>query len=292
MVESIDAMTALTFQEIIMRLDAYWAAQGCLVVQPYDVEVGAGTAAPSTFLRVLGPEPWSVAYPQPSRRPDDGRYAENPNRYQHYFQYQVILKPAPADPLGAYLDSLAALGVSHASVYRHFESKAALRDAVTERWLESISTPLAAIASEEGPAPERLRRWLDGLVHAKRRKALEDPELFATYVELAAGARDVVRAHVETLVGQLARIVEDGVAGGALRADEPRAAARAAFDATSRFHNPAHAAEWSDPQIDDAYNALNANSVRAVNSSYGSAWLRPQQILDPRLLQIGGQISF
>jgi glycyl-tRNA synthetase len=105
-------MTALTFQEIIMRLDAYWASQGCLVVQPYDLEVGAGTGAPSTFLRVLGPEPWWVAYPQPTRRPADGRYAENPNRYQHYFQYQVILKPAPADPIGLYLASLAALGVS------------------------------------------------------------------------------------------------------------------------------------------------------------------------------------
>ncbi|MGE3267569.1 MAG: glycine--tRNA ligase subunit beta [Chloroflexota bacterium] len=105
-------MTGLTFQDIIMRLDAYWAAQGCVVAQPYDVEVGAGTAAPSTFLRVLGPEPWSVAYPQSSRRPADGRYAENPNRFQHYFQYQVILKPAPADPLGLYLASLAALGVS------------------------------------------------------------------------------------------------------------------------------------------------------------------------------------
>jgi len=105
-------MTALTFQEIIMRLDAFWAAQGCLVMQPYDTEVGAGTAAPSTFLRVLGPEPWSVAYPQSSRRPADGRYAENPNRFQHYFQYQVILKPGPADPPGLYLQSLAALGVS------------------------------------------------------------------------------------------------------------------------------------------------------------------------------------
>ncbi|MCC7367623.1 MAG: glycine--tRNA ligase subunit beta [Chloroflexi bacterium] len=105
-------MTGLTFQDIIMRLDAYWAAQGCVVAQPYDVEVGAGTAAPSTFLRVLGPEPWSVAYPQPSRRPADGRYAENPNRFQHYFQYQVILKPAPADPLGLYLASLAELGIS------------------------------------------------------------------------------------------------------------------------------------------------------------------------------------
>ncbi|MCC6173695.1 MAG: glycine--tRNA ligase subunit beta [Chloroflexi bacterium] len=105
-------MAGLTFQEIMMRLDAFWAANGCLVVQPYDVEVGAGTMAPSTFLRVLGPEPWNVAYAQPSRRPADGRYAENPNRYQHYFQYQVILKPAPSDPLGLYLASLAALGVN------------------------------------------------------------------------------------------------------------------------------------------------------------------------------------
>ena len=105
-------MAGLTFQDIIMRLDAFWAAQGCLVVQPYDVEVGAGTMAPSTFLRVLGPEPWWVAYPQPSRRPADGRYAENPNRYQHYYQYQVILKPGPSDPQGVYLASLAALGVS------------------------------------------------------------------------------------------------------------------------------------------------------------------------------------
>jgi glycyl-tRNA synthetase len=104
-------MPGLTFQEIIMRLDAFWSERGCLVMQPYDVEVGAGTMAPGTFLRVLGPEPWWVAYPQPSRRPADGRYAENPNRLQHYFQYQVILKPGPADPLGTYLASLAALGV-------------------------------------------------------------------------------------------------------------------------------------------------------------------------------------
>ncbi|MBA2241182.1 MAG: glycine--tRNA ligase subunit alpha, partial [Solirubrobacterales bacterium] len=105
-------MHALTFQEIMMRLDQFWAARGCLVMQPYDVEVGAATMAPATFLRVLGPEPWSVAYPQASRRPADGRYADNPNRYQHYFQYQVILKPGPADPLGLYLESLAAIGVN------------------------------------------------------------------------------------------------------------------------------------------------------------------------------------
>jgi glycyl-tRNA synthetase len=104
-------MNALTFQDIIMRLDAFWGSRGCLVTEPYDVEVGAGTNAPSTFLRVLGPEPWWVAYPQASRRPADGRYAQNPNRYQHYFQYQVILKPPPADPLGLYLESLHALGV-------------------------------------------------------------------------------------------------------------------------------------------------------------------------------------
>jgi len=105
-------MQGLNFQDVIMRLDQYWAEQGCLVVQPYDIEVGAGTMAPATFLRVLGPEPWNVAYPQPTRRPTDGRYAKNPNRYQHYFQYQVILKPAPGDPLGMYLRSLAALGIS------------------------------------------------------------------------------------------------------------------------------------------------------------------------------------
>lgn len=99
------------FQEIIMRLSRYWADQGCLVQEPYDVEVGAGTMAPATFLRVLGPEPWWVAYPQASRRPADGRYAENPNRYQHYFQYQVILKPGPPDPQGVYLKSLEALGI-------------------------------------------------------------------------------------------------------------------------------------------------------------------------------------
>jgi glycyl-tRNA synthetase len=99
------------FQEIIMRLNRFWADQGCVVAEPYDVEVGAGTMAPATFLRVLGPEPWNVAYPQGSRRPADGRYAENPNRYQHYFQYQVILKPSPPDPQEIYLRSLEALGI-------------------------------------------------------------------------------------------------------------------------------------------------------------------------------------
>ena len=112
------------------------------------------------------------------------------------------------------VDVARALGVSHGSVYRHFPSKAALRDAVTERWLAGISAPLAAVADEEGAAPERLQRWLDLLVHSKRRKALEEPELFATYVELTADAREVVKAHVDTLLGQLTRIIADGVARG------------------------------------------------------------------------------
>jgi len=101
----------MNFQELIFALNRYWAEQGCVVVQPYDMEVGAGTFHPSTFLRVLGPEPWKTAYVQPSRRPTDGRYGENPNRLQHYYQYQVILKPSPDNVLELYLDSLRSLGI-------------------------------------------------------------------------------------------------------------------------------------------------------------------------------------
>ena len=100
----------LTFQQIILTLQSYWDGQGCALLQPYDMEVGAGTSHTATFLRALGPEPWKAAYVQPSRRPKDGRYGENPNRLQHYYQYQVVLKPAPADILELYLGSLRALG--------------------------------------------------------------------------------------------------------------------------------------------------------------------------------------
>jgi glycyl-tRNA synthetase alpha chain len=100
----------LTFQQIILRLQDYWDRQGCALLQPYDMEVGAGTSHTATFLRALGPEPWKAAYVQPSRRPKDGRYGDNPNRLQHYYQYQVVLKPAPADILELYLGSLEALG--------------------------------------------------------------------------------------------------------------------------------------------------------------------------------------
>ena len=154
------------------------------------------------------------------------------------------------------VDVARALGVSHGSVYRHFGSKAALRDAVTERWLASISEPLEAVAGEETPARERLGRWLDLLVGSKRKKALDDPELFATYIELTAGAREVVKAHVQTLVGQLTRIISDGVQRGDLEVRDPSAAARAVFDATARFHNPIHAPEWSEPGVDAAYEGV------------------------------------
>ncbi|HVF63506.1 MAG TPA: glycine--tRNA ligase subunit alpha [Casimicrobiaceae bacterium] len=100
----------LTFQELILRLQTFWNAEGCALLQPYDMEVGAGTSHTATFLRALGPEPWRAAYVQPSRRPKDGRYGENPNRLQHYYQYQVVLKPSPADILDRYLASLQALG--------------------------------------------------------------------------------------------------------------------------------------------------------------------------------------
>ena len=101
----------MNFQDVILTLQRYWGQQGCALLQPYDMEVGAGTFHTATFLRALGPEPWRAAYVQPSRRPKDGRYGENPNRLQHYYQYQVALKPSPTDIQDLYLDSLRELGV-------------------------------------------------------------------------------------------------------------------------------------------------------------------------------------
>ncbi len=100
-----------SFQSLILKLHDYWSERGCVILQPYDIEVGAGTFHPATTLRALGPEAWNAAYVQPSRRPTDGRYGENPNRLQHYYQYQVILKPSPADSQDLYLDSLRHLGI-------------------------------------------------------------------------------------------------------------------------------------------------------------------------------------
>ncbi len=111
MAESPPPTPPATFQDLILALQHYWSARGCVLLQPYDLEVGAGTFHPATFLRAVGPEPWNAAYVQPSRRPTDGRYGENPNRLQHYYQFQVVLKPSPPDIQELYLDSLRTLGL-------------------------------------------------------------------------------------------------------------------------------------------------------------------------------------
>ena len=113
----------MNFQDVILNLQNYWSSKGCALHQPYDIEVGAGTFNPCTFFRVLGPEPYNAAYVEPSRRPADGRYGENPNRLQHYYQFQVILKPSPEDVQDLYLDSLISLGVSHKIKDRSMEGK-------------------------------------------------------------------------------------------------------------------------------------------------------------------------
>ena len=157
------------------------------------------------------------------------------------------------------------LGVSHGTVYRHFASKAALRDAIAERWLHEIAEPLRAIADGDEQAARRLRRWTEALVAAKRTRAQEDPELFATYVQLAGASRQVITEHVAALTDQLTRIISDGIDEGAFDAEDPGAAARAVFDATGRFHNPAHASEWSDPGIDVAFEGVWALVLRGLS---------------------------
>lgn len=154
------------------------------------------------------------------------------------------------------VDVARALKVSHGSVYRHFPSKAALRDAVAHRWLARVVIPLEAIVSDPGPAPERLRRWFDTLIALKRTKVTQDPELFATYLALAQDVREVTREHVDTLAAHLSKIIADGVARGEMVTDDAATAGRAALDATSRFHHPAHAMEWSEPGIDEKFEAV------------------------------------
>ncbi len=176
---------------------------------------------------------------------------------------EVLRRYGPAK--ATVLDVARALDVSHGSVYRHFASKAALRDAVTERWLGRISEPLQQVAAADGPALERLRRWLELLITTKRTRALEDPELFATYMALVAQSRQVVSAHVHTLTGQLASIIADGIASGAFAPVDPAVAGQAVFDATTRFHNPAHASQWSDPAIDKAFEGVWSLIVAALS---------------------------
>lgn len=154
------------------------------------------------------------------------------------------------------VDVARALGVSHGSVYRHFPSKAALREAVTQRWLDESHTLLTAVMAADGPADVRLRAWLSALFAAKRKKALDDPELFATYTVLVGEASQVIERHVADLVGQLQQIITTGLAKGELVTSDPAATARAVFDATIRFHDPVHAADWDQPGIEDAFDTL------------------------------------
>jgi AcrR family transcriptional regulator len=151
------------------------------------------------------------------------------------------------------VDVARALGVSHAAVYRHVATKAELRDLVVGRWAETTMPPLRAIAAKPGPAPERLRQLFDALIAVKRLRAADDPELFAAYRTLAADAESVVAAHLEELVALGATVIRSGVEEGTFRAVDAVAASRAVLFATSRFHHPIHAAEWTDPAIDAVY---------------------------------------
>jgi AcrR family transcriptional regulator len=169
------------------------------------------------------------------------------------------------------VDVARALGVSHGSVYRHFASKAALRDAVTARWLARIAGPLDAVAAGETPAPERLYRWLRELIEARRASAVEDPELLATSMVLVAEPGGAVAAHGDVLVAQLSRIVADGVARGELVSADPAASGRAILDATARFHDPAHRAEWADPEIDARFEAVWALLLRGLTKGLKKA---------------------
>ncbi|MFF1834106.1 TetR family transcriptional regulator [Streptomyces sp. NPDC058231] len=164
------------------------------------------------------------------------------------------------------VDVARALGVSHGSVYRHFRTKAALREAVTDRWLTRTEAALTEIidASAE-PAPAKLRHWLATLFEAKRHKAGGDPELFATYSVLM-GESTVVEAHIRRLVGQLRDIVEEGVRGGEFAVDDPTVAAQAVFDATARFHDPAYAAEWHNPTIGAEFDAVSDLLLRGLRA--------------------------
>ncbi|MDH6542124.1 TetR family transcriptional regulator [Streptomyces sp. SPB4] len=163
------------------------------------------------------------------------------------------------------VDVARALGVSHGSVYRHFPSKAALREAVTDRWLAKSVVVLERIASAPAEAaPSKLEAWLGALFEAKRQKAGADPELFATYTVLLAENSGVVDAHLTQLIDQLARIIGEGVEAGTLAAPDVPAAARAVFDATGRFHDPQYAADWISPTIVPEFEAVTSLIIRGL----------------------------
>ncbi|MFJ6941070.1 TetR family transcriptional regulator [Streptomyces sp. NPDC101132] len=176
---------------------------------------------------------------------------------------EVLRRYGPAK--ATVVDVARALGVSHGSVYRHFPSKAALREAVTDRWLGRTVGLLAEIVEAPAePAPSKLEAWLEALFDAKRHKAGDDPELFATYTVLLAENSGVVDAHLAELIAQLTRIIGEGVEAGTLAAPDVPAAARAVFDATGRFHDPQYAAEWRSPSITAEFEAVTALVIRGL----------------------------
>jgi AcrR family transcriptional regulator len=164
------------------------------------------------------------------------------------------------------VDVARALDVSHGSVYRHFPSKASLREAVAKRWLDRVSAPLAKIADGSGPAPARLERWLRALCSAKQKKVLEDPEMFATYLTLAREACVVVKAHKEKLADQIATILSDGIKQGAFQVTDIKVSARAILEAISRYYHPAHAEEWKDADLAVRFDALLALLLRGLEA--------------------------
>ena len=164
------------------------------------------------------------------------------------------------------VDVARALDVSHGSVYRHFPSKASLRQAVAKRWLDRANAPLQQIAESSGPAPARLEKWVRTMFEIKRQKVAEDPEMFQTYLTLAREACEAVKAHRERLMGQVAHMLADGVKQGAFQVADVNVTARALFDATTRYHHPAHADEWSDPETPARIDALLALLLKSVEA--------------------------
>ncbi|MFF8727477.1 TetR/AcrR family transcriptional regulator [Streptomyces sp. NPDC015171] len=177
---------------------------------------------------------------------------------------EVLRRHGPAK--ATVVDVARALGVSHGSVYRHFRTKAVLREAVTKRWLDRTSAKLAGIVVAGGSPEERLRAWLAALFEAKRHKAGDDPELFATYTVLTDENVTAVGEHIDDLTGQLTRIIEDGAGSGAFDAPDPAAAARAVFHATGRFHDPGYAREWQRPGVQEEFEAVVNLLVRGLSS--------------------------
>ncbi|MGW5460843.1 TetR family transcriptional regulator [Streptomyces sp. NPDC003996] len=177
---------------------------------------------------------------------------------------EVLRRHGPAK--ATVVDVARALGVSHGSVYRHFRTKAALREAVTKRWLDQTSEKLAVIVAADGTPEERLRAWLAALFEAKRHKAGDDPELFATYTVLTDESGTAVGEHLADLTAQLTRIIADGAGSGTFPVLDPAAAARAVFQATGRFHDPCYAREWTAPGVDEEFTAVVDLLIRGLSS--------------------------